>query len=89
MTPFSILLAITLAIFGEVGIDGTVGTDWAIKVTVIMIITKEATIPLLWRVLNLVVAKKIMKIQDEQIVEYRNAMQKLRILMLKHPALIV
>jgi hypothetical protein len=89
MTPFSILLAITLAIFGEVGIDGTVGTDWAIKVTVIMIITKEATMPLLWRVLNLVVAKKIMKIQEEQIVEYRNAMQKLRILMLKYPALIV
>jgi hypothetical protein len=89
MTPFSILLAITLAIFGEVGIDGTVGTDWAIKVTVIMIITKEATMPLLWRVLNLVVAKKIMKIQEEQIVEYRNVMQKLRILMLKYPALIV
>jgi hypothetical protein len=89
MTPFSILLAITLAIFGEVGIDGTVGTDWAIKVTVIMIITKEATMPLLWRVLNLVVAKKIMKIQEEQIVEYRSAMQKLRILMLKYPALIV
>jgi hypothetical protein len=89
MTPFSILLAITLAIFGEVGIDGTVGTDWAIKVTVIMIITKESTMPLLWRVLNLVVAKKIMKIQEEQIVEYRNVMQKLRILMLKYPALIV
>ena len=89
MTPFSILLAITLAIFGEVGIDGTVGTDWAIKVTVIMIITNEATMPLLWRVLNLVVAKKIMKIQEEQIVEYRSAMQKLRILMLKYPALIV
>ena len=89
MTPFSILLAITLAIFGEVGIDGTVGTDWAIKVTVIMIIKKESTMPLLWRVLNLVVAKKIMKIQEEQIVEYRSAMQKLRILMLKYPALIV
>ena len=89
MTPFSILLAITLAIFGEVGIDGTVGTDWAIKVTVIMIITKESTMPLLWRVLNLVVAKKIMKIQEDQIVEYRNVMQKLRILMLKYPALIV
>jgi hypothetical protein len=89
MTPFSILLAITLAIFGKVGIDGTVGTDWAIKVTVIMIITKESTMPLLWRVLNLVVAKKIMKIQEEQIVEYRNVMQKLRILMLKYPALIV
>jgi hypothetical protein len=54
-----------------------------------MIIAKEATMPLLWRVLNLVVAKKIMKIQEEQIVEYRSAMQKLRILMLKYPALIV
>ena len=51
------------------------------RVSVIMVISGGTTTHLLWRALNLVVAKKIMKVQDEQIVEYRNEMQKHRIKM--------
>jgi hypothetical protein len=63
------------------GTDGTVGTDGVVTVMDIMAITGGTTTHLLWRVLNLVVAKKIMKVQDEQIVEYRNEKQKHRIKM--------
>jgi hypothetical protein len=80
----TIILASPSATVGVVGIDGTVGTvgtDGVVTVMGIMAITEGATTHLLWRALNLVVAKKIMKVQDEQIVEYRNEMQKHRIKM--------
>jgi len=77
----TIILASPSATVGVVGIDGTVGTDGVVTVMGIMVISEGTTTHLLWRALNLVVAKKIMKVQDEQIVEYRNEMQKHRIKM--------
>lgn len=85
----TIILASPSATVGVVGIDGTVGTDGVVTVMGIMVISEGTTTHLLWRALNLVVAKKIMKVQDKQIVEYRNEMQKHRTKMSIDPALVV